>query len=204
VRLALASVVNDILNKGYSIQENLFLEKDLIHLRNFILAAHEEDKLKEAGIGKNAELHKDIRCDKILWLERNKLTPELKNIFDFLESFKIELNRKLFLGIKDFETHLTLYPPNSYYKKHYDQFKKSPSAFPEKVRVLSFIIYLNQEWGEGDGGELLIFESQKENHILERVLPLFGRVVFFLSEEYPHEVLKTKKERISMTGWFFK
>ncbi len=181
------------------------MDSDLIYLRDFIFAACKRDELKEAGIGKRAELHKEIRGDKIFWLEKNSLTPEQTNIWNFLEQLKIELNRNLFLGIKDFESHLTFYPPHAHYKKHYDQFKKDPAIpMPEKTRVLSFVIYLNEGWKQGDGGELRIFEPQRENHVLECIEPLFGRVVFFLSEEFPHEVQETKTPRTSMTGWFYK
>jgi len=34
------------------------------------------------------------------------------------------------------------------------------------------------------------------------VPPLAGTLVTFLSGEFPHEVLPTTRERLSVTGWF--
>jgi SM-20-related protein len=35
-----------------------------------------------------------------------------------------------------------------------------------------------------------------------KVLPSFGTIVVFLSEEFPHEVLPAKRDRYSIAGWF--
>ena len=64
------------------------------------------------------------------------------------------------------------------------------------------ILYLNESWTKADGGQLRMYFPQKDgSERVEDVLPLGGRLVVFLSEEIPHEVLPTLKERISITGW---
>jgi SM-20-related protein len=47
----------------------------------------------------------------------------------------------------------------------------------------------------------MYFPQEDETELIEDVLPVGGRLVVFLSGEIPHEVLPTKKERISITGW---
>jgi SM-20-related protein len=94
------------------------------------------------------------------------------------------------LGLKDFECHFAIYPENTFYKKHIDRFQQNAH------RVLSFVLYLNENWQKGDGGELGIYPD-KEEHIVE---PVAGRLILFRSEIL-HEVLLSHKERISLTGW---
>jgi SM-20-related protein len=47
----------------------------------------------------------------------------------------------------------------------------------------------------------MYFPQEDGSERFEDVLPIGGRLVVFLSGEIPHEVLPTKKERISITGW---
>ena len=47
----------------------------------------------------------------------------------------------------------------------------------------------------------MYFPQEDGSERVEDVLPLGGRLVVFLSEDIPHEVLPTQKERISITGW---
>ena len=67
---------------------------------------------------------------------------------DRLQSLGEYLNQSLFLSLKDYEIHFTIYPAGSYYKRHLDQFKK------DDHRKLSVICYLNKEWEEQHGGQL--------------------------------------------------
>ena len=63
--------------------------------------------------------------------------------------------------------------------------------------MISIIIYFNENWKKGDGGELRIY---KENETLD-IEPLSNRLVMFKSGELEHEVLKTNTSRKSITGW---
>ena len=59
------------------------------------------------------------------------------------------------------------------------------------------MIYLNEEWAEGDGGELVIYKNSGEM----KIQPLASRCVLFKSDQIEHEVLFTNKPRYSLTGW---
>jgi SM-20-related protein len=51
-----------------------------------------------------------------------------------------------------------------------------------------------------DGGELVMYNESDE--LLETVKPKEDRLVVFLSDKFPHEVLKAKEKRYSIAGWF--
>lgn len=69
------------------------------------------------------------------------------------------------------------------------------------------MVYLNQNWSAEDGGELVIYNNQmSDSSIVDNsktiVVPSFGTIVTFLSEEFPHEVLPAMRDRYSIAGWF--
>ncbi|MEX0883139.1 MAG: 2OG-Fe(II) oxygenase, partial [Cyclobacteriaceae bacterium] len=80
---------------------------------------------------------------------------------------------------------------------HLDQFQTV------KYRIVTVILYLNESWNEEDGGALrMYFKGVDGLEKDEDFFPLGGRLVAFISDEVPHEVLPTQKERYSITGWF--
>lgn len=201
--MTVQSILSDIETKGFSVQELIVPENVLSSLKNEITFAYHNisSEFKTAGIGKSADVDDQIRGDKISWLKSDSLSESQECVFAFLETLKNQFNEKFFFGLKDFETHVTVYPKNTFYKKHIDQFKNSNSGVESKTRKVSFTIYLNEGWSDQDGGELKLYDLQDNE--LQCIQPQFGRAVFFLSEEFPHEVLETKAERVSMTGWFY-
>jgi SM-20-related protein len=111
-----------------------------------------------------------------------------------METLRINLNRHLFLGLFDYECHYAYYPPGAFYRKHVDAFKGDTN------RILSAVLYLNPIWEPQDGGELVLYSNQEE--LLESILPSYGKLVLFLSQDFPHEVLPVSKSRYSIAGWF--
>lgn len=152
---------------------------------------------KRAGIGREADFQVNafIRTDGIHWLEGTHPAP--RNYFTHMEDLRRELNRRLFLGLFDYECHYAWYPEGAFYLTHLDTFRDTD------IRVISTVLYLNPEWMPGDGGELVLYRPD-QGGILETVEPRFGRMVLFLSAEFPHEVLPVKVPRYSITGWFRK
>jgi SM-20-related protein len=59
------------------------------------------------------------------------------------------------------------------------------------------VFYLNADWQEGNGGELVIYNGESGVSIIQ---PELGTLVLFLSE-IEHEVLPTHRDRKSVTGW---
>ncbi|AOY90157.1 2OG-Fe(II) oxygenase [Marinobacter salinus] len=154
------------------------------------------DAMKKAGIGRGADLVRDrsVRRDRIAWLQG--ATPPQAALFKVLDRLREELNRRLFLGLKRFEAHYATYQSGDFYKKHLDSFQGRAS------RVVSLVLYLNEGWAAGDGGELQVFNRESENEVCGQVLPELGRMALFLSEEVPHEVLPANRTRYSLACWF--
>ncbi|MBV7297741.1 2OG-Fe(II) oxygenase [Enterovibrio paralichthyis] len=153
------------------------------------------ENMKPAGIGREQRHHTNttIRSDKIIWLERGK-HPAIDDFFSRMAVIKNEVNRHFFLGLFEFEAHFARYDIGDFYQKHLDAFEGRSN------RRLTVVMYLNEEWADEDGGEIVIYDHQ-DNH-LHTLWPKAGRLLVFLSEEFPHEVLPTHRERYSIAGWF--
>ena len=163
-------------------------QTDLLNQGQFTKAA--------VGKGDQKQVRAEIRSDEVLWMDATSLSPLQAIFWEKVAEVQQVLNRRCFLGLKSFEGHFARYPIGSFYKRHLDQFHAVPH------RIVTIIFYLNESWTEADGGQLRMYFPQEDgSERIEDVLPLGGRLVVFLSEEIPHEVLPTQKERISITGW---
>jgi SM-20-related protein len=191
---AMLDVIADALvDKGY-----IFLS-DLVpnHISQVLLEkiqstqAHE---LKAASIGRGAEqqLNPDIRRDRIQWLEEHN-EPDAQYL-ELMTQLKNGLNRRLFMGLFDYESHYAVYQPGAFYKKHVDALKGSQN------RILTTVFFLNPDWKAADCGELIIYDEADIE--IERIAPKMGHFVIFLSERFPHEVTQTLAQRNSIAGWF--
>lgn len=180
-------VVDNFVDEGF--RKALLKEQtDLLNQGQFTKAA--------VGKGDKKQVRAEIRSDEVLWMDSAALSPLQANFWEKVAEVQQVLNRRCFLGLKSFEGHFARYPIGSFYKRHLDQFHAVPH------RIVTVILYLNESWTEADGGQLrMYFPQEDSSERVEDVLPLGGRLVVFLSEEIPHEVLPTRKERISITGW---
>lgn len=157
-----------------------------------------QGKFRHAAVGKGGQkqVRTEIRGDEVLWMDADDLSPLQAAFWGKIDAIRKVLNQRCFLGLRSFEGHFARYPVDSFYKRHLDQFHAVPH------RVVTVILYLNSSWTEEDGGALrLYFPKEDGSEEIQDVLPVGGRLVVFLSGEIPHEVLPTKKERISITGW---
>ncbi|CAK0900003.1 unnamed protein product [Prorocentrum cordatum] len=69
--------------------------------------------------------------------------------------------------------------------------------------ALTAILYLNRGWSAEDGGQLRLYEEGFHNtQVRADVAPLAGRLLlFWATEECPHEVLPARRDRFAMTIW---
>lgn len=187
--------VDALANDDYVVIDNFLSDDVYSQLRSFFLTKLGHDEFDPAGIGALAEHHLDQsrRGDHVYWLDSN-VDTNLSPVFELIHELIGKLNRYCYLGIADFESHLAYYPVGTFYEKHVDQFKARSN------RLISIIIYLNEGWKSGDGGELKLFFDNEE----KLVEPIAKRIVLFKSDVLPHEVLKTNVGRYSLTGWLLK
>lgn len=177
-----------------------FLEVDVARaLSQESLESWQEGGFRRAGVGRgeNLVIREDVRTDHVMWLNPENVTPAQQGYLELLENIRIALNRNYFLGLFDFEGHFAVYPEGGFYKPHLDRHRESHD------RLVTVILYLNENWQPGDGGELKIWttpgEKEGEHVIVE---PMMGTLVCFHSGDYWHEVLPAMKTRASITGWF--
>lgn len=188
----------EIYQKSYVVVDGFVDEEFRKALLEEQIGLVSQGKFRHAAIGKGGQkqVRTEIRSDEVLWMDADELSPLQTVYWEKIEEIRKVLNQRCFLGLRSFEGHFARYPIGSFYKKHLDQFHTVPH------RVVTVILYLNDAWTSEDGGALRMYLPQEDgSERIEDVLPLGGRLVVFLSGEIPHEVLPTKKERISITGW---
>lgn len=171
----------------------------------------DDEEFKRAGIGRQDDFQIDtsVRRDHIRWLQPKH--PVEIEFLAWMDNLRLALNRRLFMGLMDYECHFASYGVGAFYKKHLDAFKRPTPLLQSTIqisplqvqpsRVLSTVLYLNPDWQEGDGGELRLYDEE-DVQVLETIAPQFGKLVLFLSEKFPHEVLVAKRKRHSIAGWF--
>lgn len=183
-------LIDALITHGYYIWDD-FLDASLVaELRDAI-----PSQWKQAKIGRNDDRVKatEIRSDKIQWLQRDN-GGVVDHYLAQMEAIRLDVNRHLYLGLFEYEAHFAKYEPGDFYQKHVDSFQGAEN------RKLTTVFYMNEEWSEGDGGELLVYDL--DDNLLERIEPISGRLVVFLSERFPHEVLTSHIDRYSIAGWF--
>ncbi len=98
------------------------------------------------------------------------------------------------LGLFEYEAHFAQYEVGDFYKKHLDAFRGNES------RKLTTVFYMNEDWRDANGGELKVYDLNDQ--LIQTIAPIAGRLVVFLSEQFPHEVLPAHAKRYSIAGWF--
>lgn len=184
-------IATDLQQQGYSIIHNALPTSLCLELNAI---ARSNESFHQAGIGRADQhnINHNIRRDSIRWIEGlNEAETQWQS---FTEQLKNALNRQLFLGLDYYESHFAHYEPGAFYQKHLDAFKGKSN------RVLSTVFYLNPNWQADWGGELVIYDHNHQ--LLQQVTPDMGKLVIFLSEEFPHEVKPAIHHRYSIAGWF--
>lgn len=177
-----------------------FLDEDTARgLAQESRAAWDQGDFRRAGVGRGAGLtiREDVRRDHVLWLAPDEKRPFQQRYLNQLEDLRCELNRHLYLGLFNFEGHFAVYPEGAFYKAHLDRHQNTQD------RIVTAILYLNDGWQSGDGGELKLWTTPGEQDgPFEIIEPRLGTLVCFLAGDYWHEVLPAQKTRMSITGWF--
>jgi len=184
-------IPGDIEANGFSVCDNLFSLSETDVFLSEIKKSETQKLFRQASIG-NAELKQlnpEIRTDHIIWLN-NTEESVYSLFFDRVNELMLNLNRRFYLGLNDYEFHMAHYPAGAFYKKHKDAFKN------DDARRITVILYLNKNWVKGNGGELKLYLENRT----ETIAPTAGRLLVFESH-LEHEVLESKADRYSITGW---
>lgn len=186
-------ICDALATQGYVVMTD-FIDADLTQQLYQHVTSLPASAFNSAKVGRQQSAHQrdTVRNDKTAWLSD---TQAIESAYlNCMNALKSQLNQQLFLGLRDFEAHFAHYPPGHFYQRHVDAFKGQSN------RIVSSVFYLNPDWSEQDGGQLVLYDADEQH--LQTLLPRFGRLVLFLSEQFPHQVLPAKRDRYSIAGWF--
>ena len=187
-------IADALVDKGYYITPDLLPEAMTASLFQRVTLFNAED-FHTAGIGRKQTLQRNqqIRSDETRWLTVDNAIDS--SYLDWMSNLRTELNQRLYMGLFKYEAHYAHYPPGAFYQRHVDAFKD------ESNRVLTTLLYLNPDWQIADGGALRIYHPET-GVAIEEILPEYGTFIVFLSDQFPHQVLQTHRDRYSIAGWF--
>jgi len=217
-----ASLLADLETRGWAHAPGA-LDPELVAALRLEAEALEEageTHMGRVGRAQNETKALSIRKTHIAWLDGASAAQQ--RFMEGADALRIAMNRRLFLGLFEFEAHFAVYPPGGFYARHMDAFTlptASAGAFAgrraQRARVVSMVAYLNRDWASADGGQLAVWEhapldehGSPDMSRLDDVPPVAelepegGGLVLMLSEVIPHEVRRSLATRYAIPGWF--
>jgi SM-20-related protein len=187
------SLIQGMLDHRYGVVDDFIPQALVTSLRGNLMDRIDAGQMINAGVGQNASFRENakVRMDQISWIEDDQSNVDEEKYHRLLWAFINYLNSTCYTGLNGFESHFAVYGKGSFYKRHLDQFKT------DSGRKYSVVLYLNDNWHEEDGGQLVMYDGDEGIS----VSPEGGRVVFFESDRIPHEVLPATRTRMSIAGW---
>ncbi len=190
-------IANGLATTGWYAGQSIFadeLSARLAHRARRLADTHE---LHPARVGHNGgvQTNAQLRGDDTRWLAPASDDASERDAMAAVHALRVNLNQALFLGAQESELHFARYAPGAFYRTHRDRFRD------DDARLVSLVFYLNDDWPDDAGGELMLYADDDSETVIIRVQPSAGTMVCFLSDRFPHEVLPANRERYSLTGW---
>jgi SM-20-related protein len=194
--LHIASAVEKLGTDGYAVCTGMLPLDLIVSLASEQRRRESVGELVGAGTGRGAgqAVGAAQRQAQSSWFSEE--TAAERHYLAFAERMRLAMNRRLFLGLFEFEAQFLHYRPGGFYRRHID------ALYGERNRIVSMIAYLNEDWTREDGGALSIWAASGVGEPVEEVMPLAGTIVLMLSEEIPHEARVAQRERRAIAGWF--
>lgn len=190
----IAEIAEQLDHTGYIVLDKPLLDRLSAQL---FTRCHDDDPARfhaaQVGRGSAKQQIHSIRGDVIDWLDASNSTDQA--YLAWMEELRMGLNAALYLGLFDYECHYAIYGAGDGYARHSDVLNG------KRNRILTTVLYLNEDWQRSDGGELVLFEPTGDS-VIATVNPTFGKMIIFLSDSFPHEVLISRNTRRSIAGWF--
>lgn len=177
-------LLDDFVHTGTMVLDDVFDSDSLSALQaesGFI-------EYKEAKLT-HGERESAIRGDSIRWIDET--CPVGVKYLGAIDELGRYFNQTLYTGIRSSEAHYACYPAGFGYQWHSD----NPKGRDE--RVISAVFYLNDNWGETDGGQITVVNKQGDT---VQLLPKLNRLVIFDSNLL-HQVEITNRRRFSIATW---
>lgn len=209
-----ASHLAELKSTGFTVVPNYLPPQAVQALQADVETLTAEGRFAAAGVGEastNRLADEVRRCEQCFVFPAFKHggggaqagRDELYGVLDGLQSSLeagtgVALDRLLCEGL------YARYPNGGYYRRHVDAVAGTASD----IRQWSYLLYLNTEWSESDGGCLRIHTDgggeaapPGASPSYVDVEPRAGTLVLFRST-IPHEVLNTSARRLAVAGWF--
>lgn len=186
-------LIESFITNKIGISEVFLTDKLATALQQNLLRLNRDSRLINANIG-NAiikDKSQKIRGDKTCWLDNKSKNDAEIEFLDIIRQFMVHLNKTCFTGINACEFHYALYEEGTCYNRHIDQLRNNYN------RKFSMISYLNDNWEESNGGQLIIHNTEEA----QQILPNIRKTIFFQSDVIEHEVAVANRPRMSITGW---
>jgi SM-20-related protein len=192
-----AALCAALAERGLAVTPEFLARGEVAALRAQAQRRRTAGEFHAARVGRGASAQRDsaIRGDAICWLDAASGSAAERALLSRLDSLRLALNRELFLGLAEVEAHYACYEPGARYARHVDRFRD------DDARVVSLVLYLNDTWGDEDGGELRLFPSAEESVPALTVAPRAGTLVAMRSDTIAHEVAPARRERWSIAAW---
>ena len=184
-------LIEALARSGYAIEPGFLAADEVGVLRARLKELELAGRFRAAAIGAGAKrtVRPTLRGDRLCWLDPPFVAAEAAFLAR-AEGLRCGLNAALTLGLFDLECQYAIYPSGGVYVRHLDR----SAAGAE--RLLSVLVYLNEDWSAEDGGALKLYT---ESGPVE-VLPAGGTLVVFESARFEHEVRPAGRERLSIAG----
>lgn len=176
---------------GWCVVSNFLSRAQTQALSTECMGMHDAQLLTPARVGANRATTR-LRGDTTRWFQPDALSTAQQAFADCIEALRNALNRDLFLGLLDTESHYAVYRPGAGYVRHVDCLRNDVS------RVISAVFYLNEAWQDTEGGALRLYLADQSYH---DVFPRAGTLLLFLSAQFEHEVLPATRDRMSIACW---
>ena len=195
---SLETCIDALSEQGWAVWPDFLDTATVAALRGHALNIHSDGGFHRAGVGRGDGLavREGVRSDYVMWLEDAPPHPLVDLYLDRMDALRQAVNRELFLGLHDLESHFAVYPTGSFYQRHLDRFRDSD------LRTLTVVFYLNDDWQADDGGQIRFWPDPAGTGPHHDLAPAGGTLLLFLSDRFWHEVLPTRRQRLSITGWF--
>ena len=190
-------IANSLATTGWYAGESIFADELSARLAQRARSLADAHELHPASVGHNVgmQTNTQLRGDDTRWLAPTPDDASERDAMAAVHALRVHLNQALFLGAQESELHFARYAPGAFYVTHRDRFRD------DDARLVSLVFYLNDDWPDDAGGELVLYTDDESDTVIARVQPDAGTMVCFLSERFPLEVLPANRERYSLTGW---
>lgn len=201
LKLALEYIVPCMNKHGICVVDDFLGKETGQQIGEEVRALHDTGKFTDGQlVSQKSDSSKDIRGDKITWIEGKEPGCEtigllMSNMDDLIRHCNGKLGNYKINGRT--KAMVACYPGNGTgYVRHVD----NPNG---DGRCVTCIYYLNKDWdAKVSGGILRIFPEGKAQ--FADIEPKFDRLLFFWSDRRnPHEVQPTYATRYAITVWYF-